>query len=154
MNETIVVGYDGSDGAELALERAAGLAEVFDSTVIVVVVEQLVAAAASPISIGMGEVPVLPLEPMERGWSRELQIERAREVLDARGVRFEVDSPLGDAALELVDVAEARDADLIVVGSNESGLLERIFGGSVSGEVARKASCDVLVVHQKSATTG
>lgn len=153
MNETIVVGFDGSDGAELALGRAADLALVFDSTVVVVVVEQLVAAAASPVGIGMGEVPVMPLEPVGQGWSRELQIERAREVLEARGVRYEVDSPLGDAAGEIVDVAEARNADLIVVGTNEPGLLERIFGGSVSGSVARKANCDVLVVHQKRTPT-
>jgi nucleotide-binding universal stress UspA family protein len=149
MYETIVVGYDGSEGGERALARAAALAGSFSSTVVVVVVEQVSPTVASPMGIGMGEVPVLAPEPAEQGWLVDSQIERARSVLDGHGIAYEVASPLGNnAAAEIVDVADARTADLIVVGTNEPGLLERLLTGSVSGSVARSANCDVLVVHE------
>ena len=45
-----------------------------------------------------------------------------------------------------MDLADERGAGLIVVGTNEPGLLERLLTGSVSSR-SRKASCDVLVVH-------
>ena len=41
----------------------------------------------------------------------------------------------------------SRNVDLIVVGTREAGLLERLLDPSVSGAVQRKAHCDVLVVH-------
>jgi nucleotide-binding universal stress UspA family protein len=148
MYETIVVGYDGTEGGERALGRAAALAGTFDSTIIVVVVEQISPTVASPMGIGMGEVPVTAPEPVEQGWLVESQIEHARSVLDGRGVAYDVVSPLGNnAAAEIVELADERGAGLIVVGTNEPGLLERLLTGSVSGTVARKASCDVLVVH-------
>jgi nucleotide-binding universal stress UspA family protein len=54
---------------------------------------------------------------------------------------------VGAAANEIVDVAEERDADLIVVGTHEPGFLDRLLAGSVSQGVARRAHCDVLIVH-------
>ncbi len=152
MINTIVVGYDGTEGAELALERAVGIAEVFSSNLVVAVVEQVVAASVA--SVGMGAVPVLVAEPLEGSWARESQIERARALLDARGVSYEIVSPIGNVAAEIVDVADEHGADLIIVGTHEPGLLERLFVGSVSGRVARTANCDVLVVHQKRLETG
>jgi len=44
-------------------------------------------------------------------------------------------------------VAEASDADLIVVGTREPGLIQRLLGQSVSEAVQRQARCDVLIVH-------
>ena len=54
---------------------------------------------------------------------------------------------LGSAGQSLVTVADERSADLIVVGTGERGMLERLFGTSVSDTVAHHAHCDVLIVH-------
>src|SRR5262249_49875640 len=43
--------------------------------------------------------------------------------------------------------ADERDADLLVVGSREHGLLERLLARSVEEAVARRAGRDVLLVH-------
>jgi nucleotide-binding universal stress UspA family protein len=47
----------------------------------------------------------------------------------------------------LVDLAEQEDADLIVVGTREPGIVERLLGQSVSQSVSRQAHRDVLIVH-------
>jgi nucleotide-binding universal stress UspA family protein len=39
------------------------------------------------------------------------------------------------------------DAQLIVVGTREPSLVERLLGMSVSERVQRQARCDVLIVH-------
>jgi nucleotide-binding universal stress UspA family protein len=54
---------------------------------------------------------------------------------------------LGDPAEAIVQLAEERSADLIVVGTREPGFFERLLGHSVSASVQRNAHCDVLIVH-------
>ena len=56
---------------------------------------------------------------------------------------------LGSADDALIQVAEERGAELIVVGTREPGFLGRLLEGSVSRDVAKRAHCDVLVVHPK-----
>jgi nucleotide-binding universal stress UspA family protein len=62
-------------------------------------------------------------------------------------VTHEFAGVVGQPSAEIVDVAERRGADLIVVGTREPGFLERLLEGSVSQGVARRAHCDVLIVH-------
>jgi nucleotide-binding universal stress UspA family protein len=63
-------------------------------------------------------------------------LERAAELAIAFGARV------------IVQLAEHREADLIVAGTREPGVIERMLGLSVSGAVQRKAHCDVLAVHE------
>lgn len=53
----------------------------------------------------------------------------------------------GDVAETLRRVAEERGVDLIVVGSSDRGLLDRMFTPSVSKDLAKSAPTPVLVVH-------
>ena len=67
--------------------------------------------------------------------------------LSSRKVETEYLVELDDPAERLLEVAEQRDADLIVVGSRERGFLERLLGRSVDEAVVRRAERDVLLVH-------
>jgi nucleotide-binding universal stress UspA family protein len=158
--ETIVVGYDGSEQAERAVVRAAELAQALLSRLIVVSVAPPPRPMAPLGEVGPVEVPVpaapgpigtgipLPVEP--QGKPEELaqhQLERARRSLASRGVDAEYVAEVGDTTERLLAVAEEREADLLVVGSREHGFLEHLLGRPVDEAVAKRAGCDVLLVH-------
>jgi nucleotide-binding universal stress UspA family protein len=52
----------------------------------------------------------------------------------------------GDPADAISRAAEAKDVDLIVVGSGDKGLIQRWFGRSVSEDLTRELPRPVLVV--------
>jgi nucleotide-binding universal stress UspA family protein len=164
--KTIVVGYDGSEAAERALARAADIAEAFSAHVTLVGVTAsahlpvsvsafepatvLVPPAAASVARG-GTLPVPESQPKPPGTEpQELarrQLDQARMSLASRGVKADYVVEVGDPVERLLDVADRRDADLIVVGSRERGFLERILGHPVDQAVARRADRDVLLVH-------
>jgi nucleotide-binding universal stress UspA family protein len=148
--DTIVVGYDGTEPAEHALARAAALTKASGAKLVVVDV-----AGATPIEGSDGAFGLTPYEyPYSSVEAAELaddalwHVHRTRvaSFLAERGVEAEFSGVVGQPAGELVDVAEQRNAGLIVVGTRDPGMLERLFGGSVSQGVARHAHCDVLIV--------
>jgi nucleotide-binding universal stress UspA family protein len=162
--KTLVIGYDGSDAAERALERAAEIAQAFSARLVVVSVSGLATVAAPVSTFGPTAelVPPAVAGPVAPGGTVPLpkrvsahepeelarrQLERARMSLASRKVGTEYLVELGDPAERLLDVADQRDADLIVVGSRERGFLERLLGRSVDEAVARRAERDVLLVH-------
>jgi nucleotide-binding universal stress UspA family protein len=54
----------------------------------------------------------------------------------------------GDAATEVVHLAETQDVDIVVVGSGKEGWLDTVVLGSVSSSVLHGSPCPVLVVHR------
>jgi nucleotide-binding universal stress UspA family protein len=154
--QTIIVGYDGSERAERALERAAEIASAFGSRLIVLAaVADPGPSLADPSIMPVGGMVPLPtpiesVDPREREEREEQarrQLERARSVLAPRRVDADYVSAVGDPAESLLRAAEERGAELIVVGSREHGFLERLVGRGVDEQLARSAQCDVLLVH-------
>ena len=138
--KTIVVGYDETEPAKRALARAAELAEAFGSKLIVTSVARLLVGATAARGVG----PIDPLDEPE--WHKE-QLERAEAFLAEQRIDAQFEVTLGGPAAAIVDLAEKRGADLIVVGTREPGLLQRLMGLSVSAAVENRAHCDVLIVH-------
>jgi nucleotide-binding universal stress UspA family protein len=132
----IVVGYDGSDAAKLALERAGTLAGPDDQVVAVAVAE---IRASSVLTEGA------QLDPSAVHRQRE-HVEEAETFLAKRGIEAEAVLGQGDPADVIVDLAKERGADLIIVGHRGLNPAERLLLGSVSTKVVHRAECDVLVV--------
>jgi nucleotide-binding universal stress UspA family protein len=160
--DTIIVGCDGSEQAERALERAAELAQGLRARLVVVSVAPLSGPTAPLVEAGSAGVPIVgapgpigtgvplpvPEEPMPE--PEELAkhvLARARMSLARRGVDAEYVAEVGDTTERLLAVASEREADLLVVGSREHGFLEHLLGRPVDEAVAKRAACDVLLVH-------
>ena len=80
--KTIVVGYDASEPADRALERAAELAKAFSA--------KLVVTSVAPILVGRSG-PVDQVDPPE---DHQEELRRARKFLVERGVEAEFDLAL------------------------------------------------------------
>jgi nucleotide-binding universal stress UspA family protein len=145
--KTIVVSFDESEPAARALRRAADLAEAFDATLVV-------AAVAVPPVPGPGIDALLPgtSERFASAATQELELadqhlEQARRQLEGRAVRAEFVSSAGVPAEQILELAQQRQADLIVVGVTEPGFLQHLLAGSLTEDVARETRRDVLIVH-------
>jgi nucleotide-binding universal stress UspA family protein len=136
--KTIVLGYDDSESSVRALGRVIELADESEAYVIVV------SAAHVLVPAGRGIGPIDPVDPPEL--HRE-QLSHARASLEHLHIAAEYEVGLGEPAEIILTAAETHDADLIVVGTREPGLLSRLLGLSVSENVQRRAHCDVLIVH-------
>jgi nucleotide-binding universal stress UspA family protein len=136
--KTIVVGFDDTDAARRALERAADLAEAFSA--------KLVVTSVAPILIGTGRTGG-PIDPVDSPDVHRKELQDAGKLLEARSLEVEYVPALGEPADTIAELADDRDADMIVVGTRDPGILERLLGQSVSERVAHHAHRDVLIVH-------
>jgi nucleotide-binding universal stress UspA family protein len=149
---TIVVGYDASDAAKRALDRAAELAEALSARLVVVSVSTVPVPAplvepTGPMLVpGGGTTPLAEPGPDLEQLAQH-RLEQARSRLASRSLDTEYVAEAGSPAERLLAVADARDAELIVVGSGDHGLLERLIAPPVEEAVARRAERDVLIVH-------
>jgi nucleotide-binding universal stress UspA family protein len=136
--KTIVVGYDETEPSKRALERTADLAEKFGSHVIV--------TSVSPVVVSVGRSGGA-LDTTDLPAKHEEELAHAHEYLSGRNIEAELQPAVGEPADTIVEVAESVGATLIVVGTREPGIIERLLGQSVSQAVSRHAHCDVLIVH-------
>jgi nucleotide-binding universal stress UspA family protein len=121
---TIVVGTDGSETAESAVQRAGDLAKATGATLHVV-------------SAHDGAVPPDLTTAL---------LDRSSGALHVRGIECQAHARRGDPAEALLDVADEERADVIVVGSKGMHGGRRFLLGSVPDKVSHHASCSVLIV--------
>lgn len=131
----IVVGFDGSEHARKALERAA---EIAGGATIAVV------SAAAPQRL-LRDPGVSPEDPADVE-ARTQALAQARTYLEGKGLSGVYVEGHGNPADVIVQEAEESGADLIVVGTRGLNAAQRVFMGSVSTNVVHHAPCDVLVV--------
>ncbi len=136
--KTIVIGFDDTEPARRALERAADLAEAFSA--------KLVVTSVAPLLIGITRTAG-PIDPTDTPEEHREQLRDARELLEARNIKADYVPGVGDPADTIAELADDRDADLIVVGTRDPGILDRLLGQSVSERVAHHAHRDILIVH-------
>ena len=141
---SIVVGTDGSDTARQAVREAGDLARQLGATLDVV-------SAYEPVS-GQRLREESRQAPQDLQWTitpREdvdATLREAAEEVEATGVKVRTYAREGDPADAILDVAEERGADLIVVGNKGMTGAKRFLLGSVPNKVSHHAPCSVLIV--------
>jgi nucleotide-binding universal stress UspA family protein/nitrite reductase/ring-hydroxylating ferredoxin subunit len=120
----IVLATDGSAFAESAEQVAAALARAVKARELLIV------------------------HTYERPEQAQPAVERAVATAQGQGLQPEVVLRDGEAPEEIVEVADVREADLVVLGSRGLSLGEQIIG-SVASKVSRRAPCDVLLVRER-----
>jgi nucleotide-binding universal stress UspA family protein len=134
----IVLGYDESEPAKRALERAAELAKAFDS--------QLIVTSIAPITTNIGR-SAGPIDSTDPPSAHIEELKHARTYLEGQGLQAEYAPGIGHPAETIAQLAKDREADLVVLGTREPSVIARLFGQSVSESVAHMVHCDVLIVH-------
>ena len=138
----VVVGYDGSHGAEAALDVALEEARTRGATLRIVgawhVPAPLVGSPAAPSSAArLGEDLRVALTQA---------VDAAAEALRERGSGVEIEAVVIEGQAVSVLTGEAAGADLLVVGSRGLGGFRELLLGSVSHQCAQHATCPVLIV--------
>ncbi len=139
---TIVVGVDGSDGADRAIEWAMAEAAIHGSKVVLVHVWRFPDVAVTRYA---GDpLPVFGRDDIElRGKQLLAEVARSAAKLDGT-VNLETRLVQGHPAAVLVDAS--RQARLLVVGSRGLGGFTGMLMGSVSAWCAHHAHCPVVIV--------
>ena len=144
MFKSIVVGTDGSETASEAVRQAVDLAKEISAKV------QLVSAyepvGDQRLREERTEVPddvqwmVNPREDVDA------TLRDAADKAKDAGVEVETYARQGDPADAILDVAEEKNADLIIVGNKGMTGAKRFLLGSVPNKVSHHAPCSVLII--------
>jgi nucleotide-binding universal stress UspA family protein len=145
----VLVGVDGSPGADAAVREVAKREWPSDIEIKVITVED----PSVPLALGSLNPQVTEwigeADEGDRQWVRKM-VEASSEDLRAAGLNVSSLIKEGDAKKVLVDEAKRLGTDCIFVGSTGfSNRLERFLLGSVSAAVANRAECSVEVVRNR-----
>jgi len=135
--QRILVGYDGSEQSERAIDAAITLARCGDSYVMALAVAR---PPEPPTSVELEAALDDAREHYEAGL--KTAIERAHNC----GVTLETDFAVGHPGEQLIHRAEQDHFDLIIVGRRGTSLFQKMILGSTSERVLRYANCPVMVV--------
>jgi nucleotide-binding universal stress UspA family protein len=145
MYRSIVVGTDGSETAKEAVRQTGELAKAMGAEVLLVSAYEPVSEAR--LRYERQEVPedvswmVNPREDVQAVLDAEAEHVRALGVENVETFARE-----GDPADAILDVAEERGAQLVVVGNKGMTGARRFLLGSVPNKVSHHAPCNVMIV--------
>jgi nucleotide-binding universal stress UspA family protein len=137
----VLVAFDGSRDAQLALEHAIALAQSFRSRLALVAVVPPPPPFAWQAPGGLVQVHEAQQADLDH---------RLREAADSVPADLPITHRLldGDPAKEILRAAREGDHDLIVLGSRGRGRVSSALLGSVSRRVMHDAPVPVMIVHR------
>ncbi len=139
----VLVAFDASSEAQLALAHAVAMAQVYRAKVALVAVVPPPPLLSWQAPGGMRGIHEAEQEELEKA---------LREAADGVPDDLSVTTQLldGDPARELLRLARDGDFDVIVMGSRGRGRVTAALLGSVSNRVMHDAGVPVIVIHRPS----
>ena len=131
----ILVGFDGSEGSEMALNKAMALVDEYGELI-------LLAVVPNP-----AEKTFLDIETY-KNLKKKAENLISGAVADIGSHDYTITGMVeeGDAAAVIIDIANKLDVDLIVLGSRGTSAIGRYLLGSVANKVVQYAHKPVMVV--------
>jgi nucleotide-binding universal stress UspA family protein len=147
MFKQIVVGTDGSAGANIAVDAAIELARLTGATLHIVNAHQTATSAhlAAAAQVGIPAGDIVESEEAIRAQARRV-CDQAVERAASAGVSAEPHPVLGDAADALLRVREDTGADLLVVGNRGMSGVRRFVLGSVPNRLSHHCPSNLLII--------
>jgi nucleotide-binding universal stress UspA family protein len=144
MYKKILVPLDGSELAKKALDHAEKLAKTFDAEIILFQVVPFMPIYGSPELV----TPLIVDEKQKEVAERSLT--NLAEEMKKRGHKVTSMVRTGQqVAVEIIDFAKERGADLIVMCTHGRSGITRWVLGSVAHKVLTRAETPILLIHLK-----
>lgn len=145
----ILVAYDGSEPSKRALDLAAKTSAMFKGELIILTV---ISRTILPMFAEGREGPMRTadiqkyLENMQEFYRRALEKARAEVMMRYPDLKFETLLVEGRTAATIIEEAERRDVNLIILGSRGLGGITGWILGSTSREVANQCTKPILII--------
>jgi nucleotide-binding universal stress UspA family protein len=137
-SQRILVGVDGSDDSQHAVEWCAEFARRSGAEVIVCHV-------VSNVGDWMLSAAQVDFQNIEKEHQRLLS-GAWTEPLRGGGVRYEVVQLSGDPVKELLALADSKDVDLIIIGKAGHGALRELLLGGTATKLAHRTTRPLLLI--------
>ena len=138
----VLIAVDGSPGSQIVIDSLAGLRSSIFGKVTVLAVEPL-RDFGSPAEHGL-----IPVMDANEGWGTEI-VMRVADRIAKCCEHTETHVGFGRPSVEIARVATLNKVDLVMLGANRHGVLERLLLGSCAYETATSAPCSVLIMRDK-----
>lgn len=145
MFSSILAAFDGSNGAEAAVRKAAKLAVLCDAELTVLTMYRHHSVLEGSMYVTDADQPD-DIDKIMRDHATEVAEHGASIARTAGCKKIRAFVKGGPTARTIVSFAQEHDNDLIVIGSRGLGSIEGVLLGSVSHKVTSMAKSPVLVV--------
>jgi nucleotide-binding universal stress UspA family protein len=142
MYKRILIATDGSDRSKKAAEEGVELAKALGAQVVALNVVNEVVVASAVRQLGSDRKDV----ESKLKTAGQKAVDEIKKMGDAAGVKVDTVIRIGAPANDVIDVAGAEKADLIVMGSHGESGASKLLIGSVVQKVLYWATIPVLVV--------
>lgn len=148
-SEVIVVAIDLHKGSTRVMMRALLAAGEFGGTVhLIHVAEPNIANVKPPEDMNAPELTGNDTDKLKEFVAHRLtEFAKSRPTAVVPSVEIHTDT--GDPAEKICELAAAKNADLVILGTHGRTGIKRLLIGSVAEKVVRLAGCPVLVVREK-----
>jgi len=138
MYQNILVGVDGSENSMRALAEAIKIASCSENCSIQLVTVVDFSKSKDEIlhSNGKEELKLL----------RKQKLLPAEKILQEKGLSYTIQELHGEPGPSIVEYANNKNFDLVVIGSRGLNALQEMVLGSVSHKIAKRVKCPVLIV--------
>lgn len=145
----LLIGYDGSKPAKKALLdlESAGIPDPVEATVLSVADVWLPSSVTSPNATPRGALPH-PSKTALMAFAEAQRLSKEGAHLLGRLFpewRIVPEAVAGSPAWALVQMAEERKSDLVVIGAHAQPILDRYLFGSIAAEIVTAAPCSVRI---------